>query len=204
MPSNLPRAGSQLACPERRIRSSPPHLQSSAVGSPKSSLTHPTLPRVLALAMVPSTRALMLAFQHDYLYKACPAWRSEFPAAVEGHLDDLLQSGVFRESQGELSMASPSEKAREYFDWLLEAKNSARVLERIERDLDQLIYTSSRQKISRVTKLNILDELEQLVRQEPSLEDSNEYVISESIRGTAASNNSDVLDVISAMKRRAG
>ncbi|WP_086792933.1 hypothetical protein [Pseudomonas sp. SCPG-7] len=101
-------------------------------------------------------------------------------------------------------MASPSEKAREYFDWLLEAKNSARVLERIERDLDQLIYTSSRQKISRVTKLNILDELEQLVRQEPSLEDSNEYVISESIRGTAASNNSDVLDVISAMKRRAG
>ncbi|AGE27844.1 hypothetical protein H045_18910 [Pseudomonas poae RE*1-1-14] len=100
-------------------------------------------------------------------------------------------------------MASQSEKARVYFDWLLEAKNSAPVLERIERDLNQLIYTSSRQKISRATKLNILDELDQLVRQEPSFEDSNEYVISEHIRGTAASNNSDVLDVISAMKKRA-
>lgn len=100
-------------------------------------------------------------------------------------------------------MASPSEKAREYFNWLLEAKKSAPVLDRIERDLNQLVYTSTRQQISRKTKLDILEELDQLVRQEPSLEDGNEYVISESIRGTAASNNSDVLDVISAMKRRA-
>ncbi|MCU0120552.1 hypothetical protein N8H74_20005 [Pseudomonas sp. B2M1-30] len=101
-------------------------------------------------------------------------------------------------------MASQSDKAREYFNWLLEAKNLGPVFEKIERDLNQLVYTSNRQRIERKTKLDILDELEQLVRQEPSLEDNNKYVISESIRGTAASNNSDVLDVISAMKKRAG
>lgn len=101
-------------------------------------------------------------------------------------------------------MASTRDKARQYLIWLLEAKHAGSAVERIERDLNRLVYTGTSQKISSQSKRNILELLDEYAREEPSLEDSDNYIISESIRGTSASDNSDILELISAMRRRVG
>lgn len=103
-------------------------------------------------------------------------------------------------------MASLGSKARalEYFKRLLDSSNPKLELQRIHSDLNKLIYTATKKPIERKTKIEILEELEQLVRQAPSLESIHEeYAIYDSIRRTTASDNSEILDVISAMKKRA-
>ena len=103
-------------------------------------------------------------------------------------------------------MASPSaiKIAKQYFERLAKSSNPKVELTKIYSDLNSLIYTTSRKPIDRNTKLEILDELERLIRQVPSLESIKESAVYDSIRrSTTASDNSDILDVISAMKKRA-
>ncbi|KVV03102.1 MULTISPECIES: hypothetical protein [unclassified Pseudomonas] len=100
-------------------------------------------------------------------------------------------------------MATSKERALEYFNRLLKANNPKLELQKIYTDLNNLIYTASKKPIDRSTKVEILEELEHLIRQTPSLEERHNYGTYDSIRGTTASDNSDILDVISAMKKRA-
>lgn len=100
------------------------------------------------------------------------------------------------------SMGS-KERAFEYFQRLLKSHNPRLELRRIHEDLNKLVYTQNNKPIERHTKVEILEELERLIRQAPSLEHFNKSATYDSIRETAASDNSDILDVISAMKKKA-
>lgn len=100
-------------------------------------------------------------------------------------------------------MASMTHKKRayHYFERLLKATDPKSELERIQRDLDNLVFSNTQQPIDSTTKRTILEELEKLVKSSPSFEsfdESRSYVQ----KGTNASDNSDILDVISAMKKR--
>lgn len=96
------------------------------------------------------------------------------------------------------------ERAQQYFERLVKASNPKAELERIYSDLNNLVFTNSKKPIDRDTKIQILDELEKLIRRTPGLENFNESKTYDSVRGsTTASDNSDILDVISAMKKRA-
>ncbi|MDP5240912.1 hypothetical protein Q9Q94_15325 [Uliginosibacterium sp. 31-16] len=95
------------------------------------------------------------------------------------------------------------EIAKQYFERLAKALKPKAELERIYSDLNNLVFTASQKPIDRNTKIQILDELESLIRRKPSLEDISESATYDSIRkSTTASDNSDILDVISAMKKR--
>ncbi|WP_124642436.1 MULTISPECIES: hypothetical protein [Aquitalea] len=97
------------------------------------------------------------------------------------------------------------ERAQQYFERLVKSPNPKAELEKIYSDLNKLVFSSSRNPIDRNTKIKILDELERLVRRTPGLESINESLTYDSIRkSTTASDNSDILDVISAMKKRVG
>jgi len=100
------------------------------------------------------------------------------------------------------SMGS-KERALEYFNRLLKAKNQKIELEKIYADLNKLVYTASKKPIDRNAKIGILEELEKLIQQAPSLEHFNKSATYDSIQEATASDNSDILDVISAMKKRA-
>lgn len=95
------------------------------------------------------------------------------------------------------------EIANHYFERILKATNKKQELERINSEINQLIYSISKKPIDRSTKLEILDELEKLIKSSPSLESINKSYRQESIQASNnASDNSDILDVISAMKKR--
>ncbi|OLU32123.1 hypothetical protein BVH03_07870 [Pseudomonas sp. PA15(2017)] len=103
-------------------------------------------------------------------------------------------------------MASMSSKDRalHYFKRLLESKDRLAELKRIQLDLNSLVFTATQRPIDRNTKVEILDELEKLIRGVPGLEhldESRSYEINK--QGATASDNSDILDVISAMKKKA-
>jgi hypothetical protein len=103
-------------------------------------------------------------------------------------------------------MASMSSKERSlyYFERLLKARNKKEELERVYSDINQLIYTKSKSPIDKATKIEILDELEKLIRSSPGLENLSESYRPDSLqRSTSASDNSEILDVISAMKKKA-
>jgi len=96
-----------------------------------------------------------------------------------------------------------TERAKYYFDRLLASANPRAELERIFREIDTLVYSSSNKPLDEAEKVRIIEEFERLIRQLP-------YPISESRSehfrdsGPSASDNSDILDVISAMKRSKG
>lgn len=95
------------------------------------------------------------------------------------------------------------EIANHYFERIIKATNKKQELERINSEINQLIYSISKKPIDRSTKLEILDELEKLIKSSPSLESINKSYRQESIQASNnASDNSDILDVISAMKKR--
>lgn len=97
------------------------------------------------------------------------------------------------------------ERAQYYFEQLLKANNKKAELARILDDLNSLVFASSNKPIDSDTKIKILEELEQLVKRTPGLESRNESRSYDSFRkSTQASDNSDILDVISAMKKRVG
>lgn len=103
-----------------------------------------------------------------------------------------------------MSSMSSKERANHYFERVLKATNKKQELERINSEINNLIYVISKNPIDRSTKLEIIDELEKLIRSSPSLESLNKSYRQESIQSSnKASDNSDILDVISAMKKKA-
>ncbi|UAB70661.1 hypothetical protein INR79_01675 [Vibrio sp. SCSIO 43132] len=100
-----------------------------------------------------------------------------------------------------------AERAKSYFDRLLASSNPKAELERIFRDIDSLVYASSEKPLDDAEKIRIIEELERLIKQLPypiyenrSQTDLDYFQKSD----TTASDNSDILDVISAMKRSKG
>lgn len=102
-----------------------------------------------------------------------------------------------------MTSMSQKERAQQYLERLAKATNPRAELSKIFADLDSLVFTISNKPIDRETKVKILEELEQLVKLTPSLESLNEFQTYDSLhKSTQASDNSDILDVISAMKKR--
>lgn len=100
------------------------------------------------------------------------------------------------------SMTS-KERAQHYFQRLLKATNYKSELESILNDLNSLVFTNTTKPIDKETKIKILEELENLIRSSPSLDSISESYDYGTIRkSTSASDNSDILDVISAMKKK--
>lgn len=100
-----------------------------------------------------------------------------------------------------------TERAKYYFDRLLASTNPRAELERIFREIDTLVYSSSNKPLDEAEKVRIIEELERLIRQLPySISESRSEPGFEHFKdsGPSASDNSDILDVISAMKRSKG
>ncbi|WP_354624509.1 hypothetical protein [Psychromonas sp. MME2] len=93
------------------------------------------------------------------------------------------------------------QRAQHYFERLLKAGNRKAELERILNDLNGLVFASTNKPLDKDTKNKILDELEKLVKSTPAFEDIDESRIYTNVqKSTSASDNSEILDVISAMK----
>lgn len=100
-----------------------------------------------------------------------------------------------------------TQRAKYYFDKLIASTNPRAELEKIFRDIDNLVYASSRKSLSEADKVLIIEELERLIRQRPYpiFENSSQPGLEQYKGiGPTASDNSDILDVISAMKRSKG
>lgn len=94
-----------------------------------------------------------------------------------------------------------NQRAQHYLERLLSARNTSTEIDHILSEIQGLIYSSSREPLTRKDKLLIIEELERLVRGLPY--DINENLGLEQLqKSTSASDNSDILDVISAMKKR--
>jgi hypothetical protein len=103
-----------------------------------------------------------------------------------------------------MTSMSKKERAKQYHERLLKAPNPRAELEKIFADINNLVFAESNKPIDRETKIKILEELEQLVKPTPSLEKFIEFKSYDSVhKRTQASDNSDILDVITAMKGRA-
>jgi len=97
------------------------------------------------------------------------------------------------------------EKALQYFKRLLKASNPKAELEEILSDINGLIFSKSGKPIDSATKIKIIEELEKLVKKIPrpqteSLDGIRTFNYSKG--SPQASDNSDILDVISAMKKK--
>lgn len=103
----------------------------------------------------------------------------------------------------EMASMNRSERAKHYLERLLTARNVAVELELIVNEINNLVYTKSREPLSKEDKLLIIEELERLVRDSPYRIDENTGV-EHFQKSTTASDNSDILDVISAMKKKVG
>ena len=92
-----------------------------------------------------------------------------------------------------------TERAQHFLRILLTWRNKPAAIDQIVSELNGLVNAGTKQPLSNQEKLDILDELNRLANQQKntSLENFHEkgYV-------TNASNNDDILDVISAMKKR--
>ncbi|KPA51504.1 hypothetical protein VT25_15390 [Photobacterium leiognathi subsp. mandapamensis] len=100
-----------------------------------------------------------------------------------------------------------AERAKSYFDRLLASSNPKAELEKIFRDIDSLVYASSNKPLDEAEKIRIIEELERLIKQlpYPITESSSQPGLEHLEKShTTASDNSDILDVISAMKRNKG
>lgn len=95
------------------------------------------------------------------------------------------------------------ERAFHYFERLLKSSNRKSELDKIQRELDSLVFSNSQKPLDSAAKRIILEELERLVKGSLTLENLNESRGYEWVKkSTTASDNSDILDVISAMKKR--
>ncbi|WP_102313315.1 hypothetical protein BCV29_17995 [Vibrio cyclitrophicus] len=100
-----------------------------------------------------------------------------------------------------------TERAKSYLDRLLASSNPKAELEKIIRDIDSLVYASSKKPLDEAEKIRIIEELERLIKQIPyPISESHSQPGLEHLKksDTTASDNSDILDVISAMKRNKG
>jgi len=99
------------------------------------------------------------------------------------------------------------ERALHYFERLLKAANPKAELENILSDINSLIFAKSKKPLDSASKVKILEELEELIKRSKkpsfeSIDESRSYNYSQ--KSAKASDNSDILDVISAMKKRVG
>ncbi|GHX96274.1 hypothetical protein VCSRO67_3460 [Vibrio cholerae] len=100
-----------------------------------------------------------------------------------------------------------TQRAKSYFDRLLASSNPKAELEKIFREIDNLVYASSGEPLDEAEKIRIIEELERFIKQLPyPISESHSQPGLEHLKksGTTASDNSDILDVISAMKRNKG
>lgn len=103
-----------------------------------------------------------------------------------------------------------AERAKYYFERILKSSNPKSELEKISREIDDLVYATSNKPLDEAEKLLIIKELERLIREAsyPISESRSRprFEILDDFRKsrTTASDNSDILDVISAMKRSKG
>lgn len=100
-----------------------------------------------------------------------------------------------------------NQRAQHYFERLISASNPKAELQRIFDDLNSLVYSSSQKPISKEEKLLIIKELEELIKGSTTRIDEHFGLGRESFEhleksAPTASDNSDVLDLISAMKRK--
>lgn len=102
-----------------------------------------------------------------------------------------------------MTSMSKKELAKHYHERLLKAPNLRIELEKIFADINILVYSESNKPIDRETKIKILEELEQLLKITPNLESFSQFRTYDSLhKSTYASDNSSILDVITAMKGR--
>jgi hypothetical protein len=95
------------------------------------------------------------------------------------------------------------QRAADYLRRLLNAKDVKRELDLIIIELNSLVFTNTREKLSKEDRLKIIEELERQARRRRAIDENvgfERYVE----KSVTASDNSDILDVISAMKRRVG
>lgn len=102
---------------------------------------------------------------------------------------------------------SSQERALQYFKRLLKASSPKAELERILSDINNLVFSSSQKPIDAANKVKILEELEKLIKRSrqssfKNLTESGNFRAFQ--KRAEASDNSDILDVISAMKKRVG
>lgn len=107
-----------------------------------------------------------------------------------------------------MAIMTSQEIALQYFKRLLKASNPKAELEKILSDINSLILSDSDKPVDSVTKIRVIDELEKLIKksQRPSTRSFDEFKafsgFKRSIGKAQASDNSDILDVISAMKKK--
>ncbi|WP_345888582.1 hypothetical protein [Shewanella algae] len=94
-----------------------------------------------------------------------------------------------------------NERAKHYLERLISARNTSAELDRILTEINGLIYSSSGKPLTQQDKLLIIEELERLVR-DSSYNINESISLEHHIKSTSASDNSDILDVISAMKKK--
>ncbi|MEZ8577978.1 hypothetical protein AB6C82_24515 [Vibrio splendidus] len=97
---------------------------------------------------------------------------------------------------------SRAERAQHYFERLASASNPKVELQRIFDDLNGLVYSKSNDPISNAEKLRIIEELERLIKGSTTRIDERFGIEHFEKSAPTASDNSDVLDLISAMKRK--
>jgi hypothetical protein len=99
-----------------------------------------------------------------------------------------------------MATRTKEQRASDYLKRLLAAKNKRLELEAILNHLETLITISDGKRLSRSAKLAILEELERQAKRTVALD---EHIVLEHFKkSTTASDNSGILDVISAMKGR--
>ena len=95
------------------------------------------------------------------------------------------------------------ERALHYVERIVKASNKKVELEQILSEINGLVYSESKKPLALADKLKIIEELEKLIKISPafeSLDSTRDYHYTQ--KSTTASDNSDILDVISAMKKR--
>ena len=98
-----------------------------------------------------------------------------------------------------MASMSMTERAQHFLRILLTERNKPAAIDKIVSELNSLVITGTNQPLSHQEKLNILDELNRLATQQKNIVLEN---FREKGYTTNASNNDDILDVISAMKKR--
>jgi len=95
------------------------------------------------------------------------------------------------------------ERVQHYVERIVKASDKKAELERILSEINGLIYSESKKPLALADKLKIIEELEKLIKISPafeSLDSTRDYSYTK--KSPSASDNSDILDVISAMKKR--
>lgn len=101
-----------------------------------------------------------------------------------------------------------NQRARYYLNRILEARDPVLEMRKIFLELDTLVYAGTNKHLDGEEQIRIIEELEKLIKELPyditESESSSEGLEHFQKGDLTASDNSDILDVISAMKRTKG